>query len=68
MDYLYNVIRQTKSSIYLEHRVEELRRKGLFPLPDHDYTRKYTWFRRLSNSRKGRALLLRIIPLFPQER
>ena len=68
MDYLYNVIRQTKSSIYLEHRVEELRRKGLFPLPDRDYTRKYTWFRRLSNSRKGRALLLRIIPLFPQER
>ena len=67
-DYLYNVIRQTKSSIYLEHRVEELRRKGLFPLPDRDYTRKYTWFRRLSNSRKGRALLLRIIPLFPQER
>lgn len=68
MDYLYNVIRQTKSRSYLEHRVEELRRKGLFPLPDHDFTSKYTWFRRLSNSRQGRALLLRIIPLLPKER
>ena len=68
MDYLYNVICQTRSRTYLEHRVEELRRKGLFPLPDRDFTRKYTWFRRLSNSRQGRSLLLRILPLLPKER
>lgn len=68
MDYLYNVICQTKSRSYLEHRVEELRRKGLFPLPDRHFTSKFTWFRRLSNSRQGRALLLRIIPLLPKER
>lgn len=68
MDYLYNVIRQTKSRSYLEHRVEELRRKGLFPLPDRAFTRKFTWFRRLSNSRQGRSLLLRLIPLLPKER
>ena len=68
MDYLYNVIRQTKSRSYLEHRVEELRRKGLFPLPDRAFTKKYTWFRRLSNSRQGRSLLLRLIPLLPKER
>ena len=68
MDYLYNVICQTRSRTYLEHRVEELRRKGLSPLPDRDFTRKYTWFRRLSNSRQGRSLLLRILPLLPKER
>lgn len=67
MDYLYNVIRQTRSRSYLEHRVEELRSKGLFPLPDRDFTSKYTWFRRLSNSRRGRTVLLRLIPLLPQE-
>ena len=68
MDYLYNVIRQTGSKSYLEHRVEELRSKGLFPLPDRNFTSKYNWFRRLSNSRQGRSILLRLIPLLPQER
>ena len=68
MDYLYNVIRLTKSKSYFEHRVEELRRKGLFPLPARGFTWKYTWFRRLSNSRQGRSFLLRLIPLLPKER
>lgn len=62
MDYLYNVIRQTRSRHYLDRKIEELRREGLFPLPDRNYTTKYVWFRRLTNSQAGRTILLRIIP------
>ena len=68
MDYLYNVILQTHSRHYLDRRIDELRRQGLFPLPDRNYTQKYVWFRRLSNSQKGRSLLMRLIPMLPQER
>ena len=68
MDYLYNIIRQTGSSDYLERKIGELRNAGLFPLPDRHYTTKYTWFRRLSNSQAGRRLLMRIIPLMKKER
>lgn len=62
MDYLYNVIRQTRSRHYLDRKIEGLRREGLFPLPDRNYTTKYVWFRRLTNSQAGRTILLRIIP------
>ena len=48
--------------------MEILRKEGLFPLPDKDYTAKYTWFRRLSNSPTGISLLMRIIPLMKKER
>ena len=68
MDYLYNVIQQTRSRHYLDRRIEELRREGLFPLPDRDYTQKYVWFRRMSNSQTGLSLLMRLIPMLPQER
>lgn len=68
MDYLYNIIRQTQSRHYLERKVEGLRKEGLFPLPDRDYTVKYTWFRRLSNSQAGRSILLRVIPQINKER
>ena len=68
MDYLYNIILQTKSRHYLERRIKDLRKIGLFPLPDKDYTTKYTWFRRLTNSSKGISLLMRIIPLTKKER
>lgn len=68
MDYLYNIIQQTHSRHYLERKIERLRGKGLFPLPDHKYTTKYTWFRRMANSPKGRSLLMRIIPLMNKER
>lgn len=68
MDYLYNIILKTQSRHYLERKIEELRKFGLFPLPDRNYTTKYTWFRRLTNSQKGRSLLMRIIPLMNKER
>ena len=38
MDYLYNIIQQTKSRRYLDSKIAELSKIGLFPLPDKDYT------------------------------
>ena len=57
MDYLYNVITLTHNSSFLEECVAELTQKGLFPLPDRDYTQKYKWFRRVSKTRLGRRLM-----------
>ncbi len=68
MDYLYNIILQTKSRHYLDRKIDELRKEGLFPLSDKDYTTKYKWFRRLTNSSKGISLLMRIIPMMNKER
>lgn len=68
MDYLYNVIRQTRSRHYLDRKISSLRKEGLFPLPDRNYTAKYTWFRRLTNSQTGLSILMRIIPLIHKER
>lgn len=68
MDYIYNVIVMTRSSHYLERKIGELSKAGLFPLPNRGYTTKYTWFRRMTNSRVGRAMLLRTLPLMERER
>ena len=68
MDYLYQIILQTNSRHYLDRKIAVLRREGLFPLPDQNYTTKYAWFRRLSNSSAGRSLLMRIIPFMNKER
>ena len=58
MDYIYNIIRFTHDSNYLEACIGKLYDKGLFPLPDRDYTKKYKWFRRMVNSEVGRKLLI----------
>ena len=63
MDYVYNIIVQTRSRHYLDRKLAYLRKAGLFPLPDRDYTTKYKWFRRLTNSSMGLSLLFRILPL-----
>lgn len=68
MDYLYQVIRQTHSSQTLDQRVSQLYQEGLFPLPDRDYSQKYKWFRRMTNSSIGRAVLLHTLPLLKRER
>ena len=68
MDYIYNVIVQTQSAHYLDRQLADLRAKGLFPLPDRDYTTKYKWFRRMTNSSVGLTLLLNTLPLFTKER
>ena len=68
MDYIYNIIVQTRSRHYLERKLAILRREGLFPLPDRDYTLKYSWFRRLTNNSIGLSLLMRVLPRISKER
>lgn len=68
MDYIYNTIMLTRSRKQLDQRLEELRNDGLFPLPDRDYTTKYKWFRRMTNSRLGLTFLMRTLPLMSKER
>ena len=68
MDYIYQVIVQQRSQKALDDCLSELRQEGLFPLPDKDYTQKYTWFRRMTNTRLGRTVLLNTLPLLRRER
>ena len=68
MDHIYNTITLTRDSNLLHQRLDTLRNDGLFPLPDRDYTTKYKWFRRLTNSSAGLALLMKTLPLMTQER
>lgn len=68
MDYIYNVIVLTRSRHYLDRKLAYLRKAGLFPLPDRDYTTKYKWFRRLTNSSMGLSLLMNILPMIDKER
>lgn len=68
MDYIYCIILENCSLEFLNQRLQHLHDKGLFPLPDANYTTKYTWFRRMSNSSLGRQMLLRLLPLLQRER
>ncbi len=68
MDYIYNVIVQTRSRHQLERKLSVLKRDGLFPLPDRNYTAKYVWFRRLTNSGTGLKMLMALLPLLKKER
>jgi len=68
MDYLYNIIVQTRSlSITLQH-IQVLRAEGLFPLPNRSYTSKYLWFRHMTSTRLGLALLVKALPIMKRER
>jgi glycosyltransferase involved in cell wall biosynthesis len=68
MDYIYQTIVQKRSSQALEACIAELRDDGLFPLPNRNYSKKYMWFRQMSNTRIGRAVLLRTLPMLKRER
>ena len=61
MDYLYNVITLTHSCDRLEEVLPPLHERGLFPLPDKNYTTKYIMFRKMVNSSRGRKLLCRML-------
>ena len=67
MDYLYQIIMQTRSRQELENRIDTLRSEGLFPLPNRSYTQKYQWFRRISSSAMGRKLLLHSLPILKKK-
>lgn len=68
MDYIYQVIVQQRSQQALNACIEDLSSKGLFPLPDRDYSQKYKWFRKMTNTRLGRTILLNTLPLLKKER
>ena len=63
MDHIYNVIRLTHDETHLDHVLQRLSRHGLFPLPDKDYTSKYKWFRKMTNSSFGRKTLIMLLRL-----
>ena len=68
MDYLYQVIMQTRSSQELNQRIKQLRSQGLFPLPRRNYSQKYVWFRVMTITSFGRTILLNTLPLISKER
>ena len=68
MDYIYQVIMQQRSMKALNACIDDLSNKGLFPLPDRDYSQKYKWFRKMTNTRLGRTILLNTLPLLKKER
>lgn len=68
MDYIYNIITLTRSRQELENRLEELHAEGFFPLPNRDYSQKYKWFRRMTNSSLGRNILMCTLPYLKRER
>ncbi len=68
MDDIYNVIMLGKSYGEVSKRIEALSENGLFPLPDRNYTVKYTWFRRLTKTKVGLRILTLILPMLKRER
>ena len=68
MDHIYNVIMSTHSEKILDEYLERLRKRGLFPLPDREYTLKYSYFRKMINTKLGKKILLRTLPLMKKEK
>lgn len=68
MDYIYNVIMLTRSGHQLDERLDRLQARGLYPLPERDYTAKYKYFRKMMNTALGKKLLLRTLPLLNKEK
>ena len=58
MDYLFDTLELTHSLHELENRIERLAQKGLYPLPQKNYTKKYATFCKLISSKTGRRILL----------
>ena len=61
MDYLYNNIRMKHSLFALNKAIAELRSHGLYPLPNKDFTKKYTIFRKMMGTWVGRMGLLLLV-------
>lgn len=61
MDYLYDCITLTKNEQFVEDNVKILTEKGFFPLPNKNYTLKYSIFRKTTNYSIGRKLLFKVL-------
>lgn len=68
MDYIYQIIIQQRSKQALNDCISDLSSKGLFPLPDRNYSQKYKWFRKMTNTSLGRTILMNTLPLMKKER
>lgn len=68
MDYIYNIILQSRSYSETLKATEALKEKGLFPLPNRDYTMKYKWFRMMTSSNLGLRMLVHTLPYTHKER
>jgi glycosyltransferase involved in cell wall biosynthesis len=68
MDHIYNIIMTTHSEKVLDEYLERLRKRGLFPLPEREYTKKYSYFRKMINTKLGKKILLRTLPLMKKEK
>lgn len=68
MDYIYQVIMKQRNQKAFNACIKKLSSKGLFPLANHNYSQKYIWFRKMSNTRLGRIILLNTLPLLKKER
>ncbi|MFC2333985.1 MAG: glycosyltransferase family 2 protein, partial [Prevotella sp.] len=61
MDYLYNIIHLTHSHKQFNGAIEELKKQQLYPLSTMNYSRKYTLFRKMIETKVGRIFLLTFI-------
>lgn len=61
MDYLYNIIHLTHSHKQLNGAIEALKKQQLYPLSTMNYSRKYTLFRKMIETKVGRIFLLTLI-------
>lgn len=68
MDYIYTTIVDTHDYNEIKNRLNQLRQKCLFPLPNRNYTAKYKVFRIVSSNRLGIWLLAALLPLIKKER
>lgn len=62
LEYLMLCISQTRSSKHLKKAIAQLEQHGLYPLPENDYSKKYTMLRKTFQSNIGRKLLLFTVP------
>ena len=58
---LYNIIHLTHSHKQLNGAIEELKKQQLYPLSTMNYSRKYTLFRKMIETKVGRIFLLTLI-------
>ncbi len=61
MYYLCDNIRLKHSLIALNHEIKKLRKNGLYPLPDKDYSKTYIAFRKMIGTYVGQLALLLFI-------
>lgn len=68
MDYIYKCLIEINERKSISNRLDELREKGLYPLPYGNYTNKYKLFKTITENKIGVFMLKYILPLIKKER